>query len=705
MKYLLAGFFTLFTAFHAAQPLAWAADAAGEVDKTVAGLVDEPAKYEQLRKEHWAFQPVGDVAPRGGKPDGWARTEIDRYVLAKLAGQELEPSKPADRRTLIRRATFDLTGLPPTPEEVEAFVNDSSGKAFEKVVDRLLALPAFGERWGRHWLDVARYAESTGMSRNIPLYYAWRYRDYVVDSFNADTPFDRFIKEQIAGDLLPAETDARGDMQKIATGFLAVGMKDINEGNPLQFKLNIVDEQIDTTTRAFLGMTVACARCHDHKFDPIPTAEYYSLAGIFRSTEMLAGVIGKRGSNDYYKPELLLPLSGKADDRVAASAAVHRSERLKDEDGQAMSKQERKKEMKLEMRQGLSGEKKIRPVAMGVKDGRIPADSNIFVRGEVGDRGPVVPRGTITLPGMPPLGEIPSDQSGRLELANWLASDKNPLTARVMVNRVWQHLFGQGIVRTVDNFGTTGEAPTHPELLDHLARQFMDDGWSVKQLIRRIMVSGVYQQAATFDEAKYATDPDNRLLWRASPRRLEGEAIRDAMLAAGGNLDRSRPVGSPVMKTPAVDVSRFARLTDRMGTDTPVRSIYLPMLRGVAPNALDVFDLADNSQVTGSRDVTTVAPQALFMMNDPFVQAQAKALAKRVTSERSADLARVDRAYGLALGRVPNDAERKRAIKYVRGFTKQAGENPGKKANNAETDAWASICQALFASAEFRYVN
>jgi hypothetical protein len=649
------------------------------------------AKYEQIRREHWAFQPLKAV------PSG---TTIDQLIGVKLAEHQLSPSKPADRRTLIRRATFDLTGLPPTAEEVEAFVNDSSSTAFAKVVDRLLASPTFGERWGRHWLDVARYAESTGMGRNQPYYYAWRYRDYVIDAFNADKPFDRFIKEQIAGDLLPASGKLQRDQLNIATGFLALGPKDLNERNPTQFSLNNVDEQIDTTTRAFLGLTVACARCHDHKFDPIPTAEYYSMAGIFRSTELLAGISPKRGARDYYDAEKLVKLSHTSE-RESEVVALQRKA---NDEPDAKSRREKRREF-LKQRGISEGEVEIRPVALGVAEGRLPADSNIFIRGEVTERGPVVPRGTVSLPGMSSIGPIPSDQSGRLQLADWIANESNPLTARVMVNRIWQHLFGSGLVSTVDNYGTTGEPPTHPELLDHLARQFMKDGWSVKRAIRQMMLTKTYQQAGTFDEAKFATDPDNRMLWRASPRRLEGEAIRDAMLAVAGTLETDRPVGSQILRLPpGVGAGGVGRFAERFGAENNTRSVYLTALRGAPSAALDAFDLADNTQVTGNRDVTTVAPQALFMMNDPFVIAQAKSFASRLAKEQTSDLARVDHAYAMALGRVPTDDERRRVVLYTQQFVDEAGSDK-KKRKTAELGAWASVCQALFASAEFRYVN
>jgi hypothetical protein len=673
------------------------------------------ARYEQIRKEHWAFQPVRDVPPPGVKLGNWATTDIDRYILAGLEKEKLTPSKNADRRTLIRRVTFDLTGLPPTPEEIEAFVNDNTTGAFESVVDRLLASSAYGERWGRHWLDVARYAESSGMTRNAPYYYAWRYRDYVIQSINSDKPYNQFIKEQVAGDLLPAQTDAQRDAQTIATGFLTLGPKDLNERDPLQYNLNQVDEQIDTTTRAFMGLTVACARCHDHKFDPIPTAEYYSMAGIFRSTETLSGVTARKGPRVFFDPNLLAPLPSsrntvteKPANTVSAAYVrpiVDKLTRKQAKKDRKSVEQDRQRQLFQEMREAMSrNEPEIRPIAMAVKDGRIPFDSNIYVRGDKADKGPVVPRGTITLPGTQPL-KIAEGHSGRLELANWIASESNPLTARVMVNRIWLHLFGQGLVRTVDNFGTTGEAPTHPQLLDHLAKQFMNDGWSVKRAIKRIVMSTSYQQAGTFDEANFAVDPDNKLVWRMSPRRLEGEAIRDAMLATAGVIDRKHPVGSPLMDAPPVDLARGNKFASRFSGPDHVRSVYLPIVRGSAPASLDVFDLADNSMVTGCRDVTTVAPQALFMMNDSFVLEQSAALAKRICTEKTADEARIDRAYSLTVGRMPTDAEKTRALQYLKSFVSEAPSKSRKATTTTDNDAWASVCQALFASAEFRYVN
>ena len=693
------------------------------------GKWEDPAsRYDQIRREHWAFQPIRGTTAPAVKDSRWAKGDIDRYVLAGLEKKGLAPAPPADRRTLIRRAAFDLTGLPPTPEQIEEFVNDRSTRAFENLVDRLLASPAFGERWGRHWLDVARYAESTGMTRNVPLYYAWRYRDYVIDSFNKDKPFDRFVTEQLAGDLLPARTPAERDEQTIATGFLALGPKDLNERNQLQFVMNTVDEQIDATGQAILGLTISCARCHDHKFDPIPTSQYYAMAGIFRSTQVLAGVKSRRGGGgrDYYSPELLVQLGsagskpaarrddGEDDDAgVTVTPVVAKQKGKQGKKAQAKAAKRRERRMRREAA-AAAADVEIQPLALGVKESILIADSNVFVRGELDQPGPVVPRGVVALPGMGASLEIPAKHSGRLELAKWATSRQNPLTSRVAVNRIWQHLFGQGLVRTSDNFGTTGEPPSHPELLDHLALQFMSDGWSVKRMVRRVMLSSAYQQSSAYDAKKFEADPENRLLWRMSQRRLEAEAIRDAVLSVSGKLDPARPAGSPVLRVPPVDIGRRRRLEPQFGDALPYRSVYLPVLRGLVPEVLDVFDMPDPNMVSGRRDVTTVAPQALFMMNDPFVVEQSRHMARRVLSERrGSDAARVDYACAMAVGRPPTGAERDRVLAYVRGFIRS--EDAGGKGKPAGRDresvdeelvaAWGSFCQALIASAEFRYLN
>ncbi len=691
------------------------------------------ANYDRLRKEHWAWQPVKNVPAPAVKDAAWPRNDIDRYILGRLEEKGLKPVADADRQTLIRRVTFDLTGLPPTPEEVGAFLADAAPDAYTKLVEKLLASPAFGERWGRHWLDIARYAESTGSSRNVPYNYAWRYRDYVIDSFNKDKPYNRFISEQIAGDLMPYTSAQQHNEQLIATGFLAMGVKDLNERDRVRFVMDAVDEQIDVTTRSIMALTVACARCHDHKFDPIPTADYYSMAGIFKSTEILSGLHGRNMAKkkDYGAPEMLhhlenapmataIPLPPAGDSagkirRLEAKADGLRGEILKLRSGgkanQASRKALRQEMLSVESElDALRGNPKAAPAstaaggsAMGVREGN-PSDAAICLHGEPHDLGQQVPRGFVGLVPVRSVSGVDPARSGRLQLAQWLTSNDNPLTPRVAVNRMWSHLFGEGIVRSVDNFGSTGEAPANPELLDHLAIQFMQDGWSVKQMIREMVLSRSYQLSSATNPANFKADPDNRLVWRMQSRRLDAEQIRDAMLAISGKLDLKAPQGSLAAGLENVEIRNF-RLANRAGEGAS-RSVYLPILRDLVPPVLDLFDFAEPTMVIGTRDTTTVATQALFLMNDPFVIEQARTMATRVNSPTGLDDARrVDLAYHLALARPATAAEKARAIRYISDFQHDAVHSTKDSLKTARTDAWASFCQALLASAEFRYLN
>lgn len=686
-------------------------------------------------RAYWAFQRPKLSPPTRVGEQTWPVTEIDRFIDARREKENLKPVADADRVTLIRRVTFDLAGLPPTPDEIDAFVNDNSANAFANVVDRLLASPRFGERWGRHWLDVVRYGESTGKERNIPYRYAWRYRDYVIDAFNADKPYDRFIVEQLAGDLLPSKNAAEHDKLLIATGFLAIGTKGVNTKDPKQFRYDVIDDQIDVTGRAFLGMTVACARCHDHKYDPIPTTDYYAMAGIFQSTETFSGVrAGKKTASD----KALLPLAaaGKSHTRDAADRAVkerqeemarieteltqlrkrqqdaRRQARQKNKGGgkqpaipvaRVDQKQSREQMKKLEDRleQLEAAASPASDLAMGVREGS-PENSPVLNRGELKDKGPEVPRGVLTVL-KTPQGNINPKHSGRLELSHWIAAKENPLTARVMVNRVWQHLFGQALVPSSDNFGALGDEPSHPELLDFLALQFMnDDKWSVKKLIRSIVLSRAYQMSSEHDADDYALDPSNKYLWRMERRRLEAEEIRDAVLAASGELDLDRPDGSPVMDLPNAQLKGGKGLGE-VRKPTNVRSVYLPIVRGNVPEMLQVFDAADPSLVMGKRDVTTVPTQALFLMNSPFIMKQSEQMAKRILEPKGVNPeARIETAYRLALGRLPTEREKSDVTRYVTEYRKSLEEAGAK--GNSQLAAWASFCQTLFASGEFRYV-
>ncbi|MSU79798.1 MAG: DUF1553 domain-containing protein [Gemmataceae bacterium] len=694
-------------------------------------------QYEKLRKEHWAWQPIDGTKWKSlaatQRDAQWARDDIDRLVLAQLQAKKIAPVNDADRATLIRRVTFDLTGLPPSPKEVADFVNDETVNAFAKVVDRLLGSVAFAERWGRHWLDVARYGESTGSGRNLPYPHAWRYRDYVIDSFNADKPYDQFVREQIAGDLLPAKTAEQRDAQLIATGFLVLGVKDVNQRFKVRFIMDNVDEQIDTVTRAFLATSASCARCHDHKFDPIPTADYYALAGIFTSSDHCAGLRNKMGGGglDYYDPSLLLTLTNvgvkSADPSLEARIAHAKAEFEKAKAefdkifqkpaGKQLNADGKPKQMiaRLAMTQkekellALTDPGSRGTVALGVRDAKVVADTEIRVRGEAEKLGPTVPRGFLSLVHVPDVAKINPSQSGRLELAHWLASPKNPLTPRVMANRVWKHLFGQGIVSSVDNFGVSGDLPSNPELLDHLALRLIDNGWSVKKLIRTIVLSRTYQLGYDAPKEHLAIDPANTLHWRHSPRRLDAEEIRDAMLVVAEKLDRSRPASSPTAELKVIEMRNNGPEAKRIEDEaikSNRRSVYLPLVRGLTPRPLEVFDFAEQGFVTGKRDTTIVAPQALYLLNDAFVRQQSQALAARLLKTPStADTDLIQMAYRLTLGREANVKDVERAKFFLGDVESRLRDEAPATKLDARTTAWGVFTQALLASAEFRYVR
>lgn len=683
-------------------------------------LADKPnAAYDKLKQEHWAWQPLGEAAPPDVRDLSWPRDDLDRFVLAKLEEQGLAPVADADKRTLIRRATFDLSGLPPTPREVDAFLADVSADAFARVVDRLLASPAFGERWGRHWLDVARYGESTGASRNLPFPHAWRYRDYVIDAFNNDKAYDQFLREQIAGDLLPAASEQEKRERWIATGFLALGVKDVNQRFKVRFVMDNIDEQIDTVSRSVLALTASCARCHDHKFDPIPTKDYYALAGIFHSTELCAGLRNKMGGGglDYYDTQMLLVLDKEESDEAKAQKTA-KIEEVKAALAKARSDLVALRDDPTKNVPGPEGEKRLMAarqeinrrqqellsltdpaanggqVALGVREAHPVGDTEIRFRGEAEKLGPLVPRGFLSVLQFEGQPQVNPNQSGRLELAQWLSSDKNPLTPRVMANRVWQHLFGQGLVLSVDNFGVTGDKPSHPELLDHLARKFVADGWSVKRLVRKLVLSRAYQLSADASPAGIALDPANRLVWRHAPRRLDAEEIRDATLAIAGQLDLSRPAASPAKDFKVIELRNNGPEAKRLADHARAsrnRSVYLPLLRGLTPASLEAFDFAEQGMVTGSRNTTTVATQALYLLNDPFVRRQAVALAERLLERTDLDDAgRVELAYRLSVARAPAPHETERASKYLAEYETAARDAIAAAAANKPETAVAS---------------
>ncbi|QVL30860.1 DUF1553 domain-containing protein [Telmatocola sphagniphila] len=658
-------------------------------------------------RQFWSFQPPKKSAAPQVKDSQWAKEDLDRFVLAGLEAKGLKPVADAEPATLFRRLHLDLTGLPPAPEQVNAFLEAYASKpqaTLEKTVDELLNSRHFGERWARHWLDVARYAESTGKSVNINYPFAWRYRDYVIEAFNADKPYDQFIREQIAGDLLPATDEKDKARKTVATGFLALGTKTLNERNRLQFELDVVDEQIDVVTQTFLGITAACARCHDHKFDPIPSKDYYALAGIFRSTETCYGtvtliqarypsaLIQLPASVDL--PSGLPPLSKSERETIEKQIKDFRADLGKGPLEPATLRARTQialLEAKLAMYEKDGTPKKQ---AMGVREKFRTVDSPVYSRGEPEHPAEVVHRGVLQVVSK----SMPTIQkgSGRKELADWIASSDNPLTARVYVNRIWLHLFGRGLVTTSDNFGATGQAPSNPELLDYLALRFIKEGWSTKKLIRELVLSHTYQLSSKFDAKNYDLDPDNVLLWRMTPARLDAEVLRDAMLTASGLIQLAPPQDSPTARAgEGFAIARRPGILGVQGQNDSHRSIYLPIIRDNLPEPLALFDAADASIVVGERANTTVPAQALFLMNSPFMIRQSEALGDRLLAASTTDSDRIRQAYLMLFNRLPNEKEMASAEEFIQQYGKS------KKARTT----WAAFSQAMLGSAEFLMRN
>ncbi len=691
----------------------------------------------KVGRNFWAYRaPVKHDVPRADDSE-WPRGEIDRFVFAKLQSHKLTPSPDADLSTLLRRLHFDLTGLPPEPGRIDQFAaqaaTDGIDDALASRVDELLASPQFGERWGRHWLDVARFAESSGKDANISFPYAWRYRDYVIDCLNADVPYDRFLVEQLAGDLLPYESPEERARLLIATGFMAIGTKNLGEMNPIQFLADIVDEQIDTVTRSVLGSSVACARCHDHKFDAFSMRDYYALAGVFASTKTYFGTAVSPANRVGGDP---LPLPVEAGLPVFhASITAARVEKLQadmaalrkeEEDGRAAVLNAIKAgespdglftlrdALRIFWRTGaiegqlekVDANGKALPLASGVLDRERSLNVPLLKRGEISQPGEIIPRAFPAVFNLTQVNPIPDNSSGRLELARWLTHQRHPLTSRVMVNRIWKHIFGAGLVSTIDDFGATGKPPSHPELLDYLALRFVEKDWSIKAMIRELVLTRAYRQASTYRNAAFQADPKNRLLWRISKRRLEAEAIRDAMLAVSSELDRKRPKASLVGRVIGDRPISIIGLDKRLPQDldgTVHRSVYLPVIRDRLPDVLELFDFAEPSFVTGARENTNVPTQALYLMNSPFVQERAAALAKRVRTEAGADpIAEVRLVFRLCFSRLPDSDEHARALKFLGSRV-----GPTDKANDADenTEALVDFCHAILATAEFRNLD
>jgi len=670
-------------------------------------------------EKHWAWQPVKKPSAPQIANASWCQTPVDNFIVAKLEEKGMKPNPMADRRTLIRRAYFDLTGLPPTPDEVEAFANDASPTAFEKVIDRLLASPEYGERWGRHWLDTARYADTKGEVRrqvedpNYP--FAWTYRDYVIRSFNEDKPYNIFVAEQIAADKLATSSQNKSNLA--ALGFLTIGER--FQG----MQHDIINDRIDVVTKGFLGVTVTCARCHDHKFDPIPQKDYYSLHGIFASSRepQVEPVISKVENTpeylDYYKKRIALQ-----DEEVKLEARRIEMRKKRDpmlfRELQRDIRRNRGEVARLEMTHVASPAR-----AMVLEDIPRPKDSPVFVRGEAENRGEIVPRRFLEVLSGPTRPEF-KNGSGRLELAAAITSKNNPLTARVMINRIWLHHFGEGFVTTPDDFGTMSEPPSHPELLDYLASRFMDEAWSIKKMHKLIMLSSVYQQSSANNPRYAQIDPYNRLLWRANIRRLEFEPMRDALLAIGGTLDTTM-YGRPV------DLNKEPYSTRR--------SIYGFIDRQNPADVLVNFDFANPDMTSGKRHQTTVPQQALFFMNSPLVVESAKNLAARKEfASFSTDEDRIAFLYATIYQRKPTQEEIALGLDFVsqepskeRVASNVTAAPPGRRPlrpgvnqnavaanrpnqmrranapspSRAPLNAWQEYAHALLQANEFSFVN
>jgi hypothetical protein len=831
----------------------------GAVAKKQTGLtIEEGRKF-------WSYIPVQKPAVPAVKDAGWARGDLDRFTLAKMEAASLQPAADATPEVLVRRLYYDLIGLPPTPEQAEGFVRAASSHrqaAIEKLVDELLARPHFGERWGRHWLDVARFAESSGGGRTLLFKDAWRFRDYVIEAYNRDEPFDRFIREQIAGDLLAAPTHTDARRQITATAFLALGPTNYEEQDKQQLRFDIIDEQLDTLGRAFLGQTIGCARCHDHKFDPIPQRDYYALAGIFTSTRTLFNYTdnvarwiasplpgdgaqeaalraheekmtalrkdldaakavlaeaSKAVAEETTKPGMPIAAStlpgvvlddsqakvvgawvpsthirtyigegylhdgnaGKGEKTISFTptfpkagryevrlAYIHGSSRAnnvrvnilhadgednvfvdqtqvppidgrfislgkfrfeKDGAGYVLITNEatkghvtvdalqfipegeataaddsrdaanpgretaakRVKKLEADLKK-LGKDGPARETAMAVQEDDRIAPTQIRVRGVEKQRGDSVPRGFLQV-ALRTAPTLPDKESGRRELADWIASAENPLTARVYVNRVWTWLFGQGLVRTVDNFGTTGEKPSHPELLDYLAAKLVAEGWSTKRLIREIVLSRTWQQAV---RPPSTADPENRLLAHANRRRLDAEQIRDTILAVSGRLDLKLG-GQNIAGAGEIDANDTAAQNIEYAyafADTR-RSVYTPAFRNKRLELFEVFDFGDVNAPMGQRNTSTVAPQALYLLNHPFVVEQARAAAERLLAAPGSDEERIAMAFRRTLGRAPTPAEMEKCRKFVM-------TTPGPSA-----EVWAEMQQTLFGCLDFRYLE
>jgi hypothetical protein len=708
----------------------------GAPDPREQGPTVSPVRRLDLEtaRDFWSFRPIVNRPPPDVANASWPRADIDRFILAALEAKELAPVADADKRTLIRRATYDLTGLPPTLEEIDAFLADETQDALARVVDRLLDSPHYGERWGRHWLDVVRYADTAGDNSDYPIPQMYKYRNWVIEAFNKDKPYDAFVREQLAGDLLPSDSEPERYQKLIATGYLANARRfGSYEDDRYQWYLTIEDT-IDNLGRTFLGLSIHCARCHDHKFDPIGNEDYYALYGFFQSTRYpWPGIELVKYQRD------LVPLAPPAEveaalakrkgemtaldakikeleaEQKAAQEARKDAEKVENDDERKTKIAEAKKRLD-EIKQAITAkrnerdrlEKALLPIehAYAVAEGdnkgkQKVGNARVQLKGDPERIGPEVPRRFPTVLGGQSIS--PEEKgSGRRELAGWITDPANPLTARVMVNRIWHYHFGKGISQTPSDFGLQGRRPTHPELLDFLAARFIENGWSIKAMHRLIMLSRTYQLASHDDETNSRVDIANDYLWRFNRQRLDAESIRDSILSVSGSLDRSTGGPHPFPEQPSWNFTQHNPF--KAVYDTNRRSVYLMTQRIQRHPFLALFDGADTNTSTACRLTSTTSLQALYLMNDPFIHDQARKFATRLLSERSDEPARVELAYQLMFAR-PADADEQSAAAQYLAQVRQSVASQGVSTDEQTIKSWESLIRAMWMSNEFVYVN
>lgn len=668
-------------------------------------------------RRYWAFQPVERPALPKVQSQLEVSNPIDRFILAKLADNKLSMNPAATPRELVRRAYFDLVGLPPSPKAVREFEANPTDTAWIQLVDRLLASPHYGERWGRHWLDLVRYAESNGYERDGPKPNAWRYRDYVIQSFNADKPYHRFILEQLAGDELANELLARTGLPApewreliIATGYYRLHVWDDEPDSTLAAEYDDLDDILVTTGTAFLGMTIGCARCHDHKYDPISQRDYYSMLSFIRSIDPYG--LHKTGGGGRGTGKIERPLVSPEEVRKWQSEKQKRVSEIEQRLSQ-IADPETKKQLEAELKSAKETRAPFDFALCAVENGSKPVPTRLLARGDANS-----PLGEVS-PAFPevfglPSPEFPEPAAGapstgrRRVLAEWIASPQNPLTARVMMNRLWQHHFGVGLVATPDDFGRTGLGPTHPALLDFLATDFMEGDWKLKRMHKLIMTSTAYRMSSrSGNPAAEQQDPNNSLFWRQNLRRAEAEVIRDSVLFVSGSLN-TKQGGPSVFPSLPREVHVTQDSAGKGWSDSPEheqnrRSVYLVVKRALKIPLLECFDFAQTALPSGTRPVTTTAPQALMLLNDVFMRNQASALAERIKREAIPDpSARIEHAFKLVLQRKPAETE----IEAARTFlAKQRAQAEAETAAAPDETAWTSFCRAMLNLNEFIYVD